>query len=97
MARWDVGGDIRGREGGDDECFCRNNIVCKTYAYENRTGSKGRTCHRKGERGSTCCARTLCGLKPKQLWLADRRQDNETSLVRRMFVRKMHRDVGGIN
>ena len=28
---------------------------------------------------------------------ADRRQDNETSLVRRMFVRKMHRDVVGIN
>ena len=41
--------------------------------------------------------RTLCGLKPEQLWLADRRQDNETSLVRRMFVRKMHRDVVGIN
>ena len=92
-----MGGGILGREGGDDECFCRNNIVCKTYAYENRTGSKGRTCHRKGERGSTCCERTLCGLKPKQLWLAGRRQDNETSLVRRMFVRKMHRDVGGIN
>ena len=28
---------------------------------------------------------------------ADRRQDNETSLVRRMLVRKMHRDVVGIN
>ena len=60
-ARWDVGGGIRGREGGDEECFCfwwwgggrgADRVMKKKHGSSARTHMDTRREKERGEKGT---------------------------------------------